>query len=61
MSCDCYGSAALPQDAIVGKKCVIVVFPDHTYFIVAELNYLRPIIRYNLAECVARNPLFIHI
>ena len=34
MSCYCkYPLMTLPRDAGVGLRCVIVVFPEHTYFL----------------------------
>ena len=39
MSCDCYGSVALLHGAWVGPQYVIVVFPDHTRFLI-KLQYV---------------------
>ena len=34
ISCDCYCSVAPPHGALGWSACVIVVFPDHTHFLV---------------------------
>ena len=34
--CDSQCSVALPHGAGVGLQCLIVVFPDHNYFLVLQ-------------------------
>ena len=36
MSCDCLCSVALPQSAVGGLQCVVVLFPGHSHLLFGQ-------------------------